>query len=119
MSRLNKKYDLKDYRIRSIYLGQYDNSAFDEAARDEFRLRFYDDASTFCLEKRSQRRGPCLKQSVSISLQTGMALLQGDYEPLKESGNALCLELYAKLRNQIRVPKASWMTVARQYKRVS
>ena len=119
MSKLNKKYDPTDFRIRSIFLGQYGSKAQSgSATRDEFRLRFYDDATSVCLEKRSYRRGLCLKQSVSIPLKTGIALLQGDYEPLRESG-PLCLELYAKLRDQIRIPKASWMTVARKYKKAS
>ncbi len=115
MSRLLHKKEPKDFRIRSIYLGQYGGES--RNAGSEYRLRLDDGASSICLEKRSRMRGVYIKQRVSIPLETGMALMQGDYGPLKESGSALCLELYEKLNDQPRIPKASWRTVARQYKR--
>ncbi len=99
------------YRIRSLYFDNYSDKALREKVdgvdmREKFRLRFYNDDPSFIrLEKKSKRHGLCYKQSAHITYETCKALLNGDYEPLKESGDALLTELYAKMTYELLRPK--------------
>ncbi len=100
------------YRIRSLYFDNYSDKALREKVdgvdiREKFRLRFYNgDTSFIRLEKKSKRRGLCYKQSARIPYHACEALLRGDYSLLKASGDALCLELYAKMHNELLRPKS-------------
>ncbi len=99
------------YRIRSLYFDNYGDKALREKVdgvdmREKFRLRFYNgDTSFIRLEKKCKRRGLCYKQSARIPKNVCKALLVGNYEPLRESGDALCLELYAKTQSELLRPK--------------
>ncbi len=99
------------YRIRSLYFDNYEDKALREKVdgvdrREKFRLRFYNgDTSYIRLEKKSKRRGLCYKQSACVPYDVCRAVIGGDYEPLKASGDALCLELYAKMQNELLRPK--------------
>lgn len=99
------------YRIRSLYFDNYKDKALCEKIdgvneREKFRLRFYNDDSSFIrLEKKSKKNGLCFKQSAVIPFQTCQDLLAGKYEVLKESGDPLHLELYAKMQYELLRPK--------------
>lgn len=99
------------YRIRSLYFDNYNDKALLEKIdgideREKFRLRFYNDDPAYVrLEKKSKKGGMCFKQISVIPTQTCRALLDGHYEALKETGDALHLELYAKMRHDILRPK--------------
>lgn len=99
------------YRIRSLYFDNYDDKALREKVdgvdrREKFRLRYYNgDTSFIRLEKKSKLRGMCFKQSAHIPYRTCEAIMQGDFAALKHSGDALCLELYAKVRHELLRPK--------------
>ncbi len=99
------------YRIRSLYFDNYGDKALREKidgvdTREKFRLRFYNgDTSFIRLEKKSKRRGLCFKQSARVPLEACRALIEGDCEPLRQCGGALCLELYAKTQSELLRPK--------------
>lgn len=99
------------YRIRSLYFDNYNDKALREKIdgvdeREKFRLRFYNDDPSFIrLEKKSKKNGLCFKQSSFIPFDACQALLAGNYKVLKESGDPLHLELYAKMQYQQLRPK--------------
>lgn len=100
------------YRIRSLYFDNYDDKALREKIdgvddREKFRLRLYNaNPSYIRLEKKSKKGGLCFKQSTAITPDACHELLAGNYEPLRESGDALHLELYAKIRHELLRPKS-------------
>lgn len=99
------------YRVRSLYFDNYNDKALREKIdgvdeREKFRLRFYNDDTSFIrLEKKSKKNGLCFKQSAEIPSWICQALLDGQYEALKENGDLLHLELYAKIRHELLRPK--------------
>lgn len=94
------------YRIKSVYFDNYNDKALKEKIdgvneREKFRLRLYNDDTSFIrLEKKSKKNGLCFKQSTLITKEECMQLLEGNYDTLKEKGNPLCMELYAKMQYQ-------------------
>lgn len=94
------------YRVKSLYFDNYNDKALKEKIngvneREKFRLRLYNnDLSFIRLEKKSKRKGICFKESATITAKECRRLLDGDIATLKESGNPLCLELYAKMYYQ-------------------
>lgn len=57
------------------------------------------------LKKRAKKKGICFKESAAISEEECRLLLDGYFTVLKENGNPLCLELYAKMCYQRLRPK--------------
>ena len=94
------------YRVRSLYFDNYYDKAFREKIdgvneREKFRLRLYNNDTSFIrLEKKSKKNGICFKESAIITADECARLLDGDLAVLKENGESLCLELYAKMHYQ-------------------
>ncbi len=94
------------YRVKSLYFDNCNDKALREKIdgvndREKFRLRLYNDDTSFIrLEKKRKRNGICFKESTIISADECIRLLDGDLAVLKENGNYLCLELYAKMHYQ-------------------
>ncbi len=99
------------YQIRSLYFDNYNDKALREKLdgvniRDKFRIRYYNnDPSIIKLEKKSKINGLCNKQSASITKEQVESIIAGDYEFLKDSKNALMVELYAKMSCQLLRPR--------------
>lgn len=91
------------YEIRSLYFDNIRDKALREKLdgvdrREKFRLRYYNrDPSYIRLEKKSKLYGKCAKTSVRVTKELAGALAAGERDALKESGESLLLELYAKM----------------------
>jgi len=78
------------YLVRSAYLDDADSSCLSENLagtdpRSKFRVRYYnDDAGRLLLEKKSKRRGMCLKESCPLSPAEYDLLLRGEVPRLRE-----------------------------------
>lgn len=98
--------DGNSYRVKSLYFDNYNDKALKEKIdgvneREKFRLRLYNDDTSFIrLEKKSKKNGICFKESVIITADECKRLIDGDLAVLKENGEPLCLELYAKMHYQ-------------------
>lgn len=98
--------DGNSYRVKSLYFDNYNDKVLKEKIdglneREKFRLRLYNDDTSFIrLEKKSKKNGVCFKESVIITADECTRLLDGDLAMLKENGNLLCQELYAKMHFQ-------------------
>lgn len=96
----------RGYRVKSLYFDNYNDKALKEKVdgvneREKFRLRLYNNDTSFIrLEKKSKKNGICFKESAIITANECSRLLDGDIATLKENGNHLCLELYAKMYYQ-------------------
>lgn len=99
--------DGKGYRVKSLYFDNYNDKVLKEKMdgvneREKFRLRLYNNDTSFIrLEKKSKKNGLCFKESAVITKDECARLLDGDLTVLKENGNPLCLELYAKMHCQL------------------
>ena len=99
------------YRVKSLYFDNYNDKALREkiegfSEREKFRLRLYNNDSSFIrLEKKSKKNGICFKKSTVITEKECQRLLAGDLAVLKENGDSLCLELYAKMHYQLLRPQ--------------
>lgn len=91
------------YKIRSLYFDNDKNKALREKIdgvnyREKFRIRCYnDDYSYISLEKKSKINGLCNKQSTRLTPEQCRAIIDGDCEWMKDSGDKLIFELYSKL----------------------
>ncbi|HHW30074.1 MAG TPA: polyphosphate polymerase domain-containing protein [Clostridiaceae bacterium] len=100
------------YRVKSLYFDNYKDKALKEKidgvdGREKFRLRIYNNNTSFIrLEKKSKKNGISYKEGTTISEEDCRRLLKGDFAVLKEKGNPLCLELYAKIHYQQLRPKS-------------
>ena len=94
------------YRVKSLYFDNYNDKVLKEKIdgineREKFRLRLYNNDTSFIrLEKKSKKNSICFKDSAIITAKECSRLLDGDISMLKENGNSLCLELYAKMKYQ-------------------
>ncbi len=94
------------YRVKSLYFDNYNDKALKEkvdgvSKREKFRLRLYNNDTSFIrLEKKSKKNGVCFKRKAVITEKECRRLLDGDLAVLKENGNPLCVELYAKMHYQ-------------------
>ena len=94
------------YIIRSLYFDNYADKAVVEklagaSRREKFRIRFYNDDPSFIrLEKKSKANRLCYKKNTPISIEQCEGILEGNWNLLKESGQALLLELYTKMYYQ-------------------
>lgn len=99
------------YQIRSLYFDNYENKALREkingiSNREKFRIRYYnDDLSYIKLEKKSKIYGLCNKLSATITKEECEKIINGDIEWMKDSNQALLVELYAKMHYQQLRPK--------------
>ena len=106
-------YVLSDgsYKIRSLYFDNYEDKALKEkvdgiSRREKFRIRCYNFNYDFIrVEKKIKLAGLGTKLSARITKDEVARLIQGDYEFLKHSGNAVLTELYAKMKHQLLRPK--------------
>lgn len=99
------------YQIRSLYFDNYQDKALREKIdgvnkREKFRIRYYNDDFTYIkLEKKSKIYGLCNKLSATITKEECERIIAGDIEWMRESKQALILELYAKMKYQQLRPK--------------
>ncbi len=99
------------YFVQSLYFDNYNDKVLREKIdgvdqREKFRLRFYNNNTGFIrLEKKSKKKGLCFKESTSVSHDLCMKLLIGEFEALRENGDSLCMELYAKMQYELLRPK--------------
>lgn len=99
------------YRISSLYF----DSPYDKALREKldginrrekFRIRYYNhDTSFIRLEKKIKVNGLCGKLSAPLTAAEVERILQGDYDFLLHSENALLQEFYSKIKGQLLHPK--------------
>lgn len=94
------------YRVRSLYFDNYRDKALMEKIngvnhREKFRIRYYNADTNFIrLEKKSKRSGLCYKQSVPLTREQCERILSGGTEWMRDSGDPLLTELYAKMEYQ-------------------
>lgn len=94
------------YIIRSLYFDNYADKAVIEklsgaSRREKFRIRFYNNDPSFIrLEKKSKANRLCYKKNAPITLAQCEGILDGNLGLLKESGQALMMELYTKMHYQ-------------------
>lgn len=99
------------YLIRSLYFDNLSDKALREKinginVREKFRIRYYNnDTSIIHLEKKCKENDLCLKYSTTISAQQAQKIVDGEYEWMMESGDALVEELYSKIQSQGLRPK--------------
>ncbi len=99
------------YFIRSLYFDNYQDKALAEklsgvSEREKFRIRYYNNNDSFVnLEKKSKKNQLGTKISATLSKEQCQKILDGDWQFLKESGNALLMEFYSKLYHHQLRPK--------------
>lgn len=92
------------YQIRSLYFDDPADTALREKLdgvrrREKFRIRYYNqDTSMIHLEKKSKLAGLGNKQTTALTAAQAQAIANGDIGWMAGSGDALMLELYAKMR---------------------
>ena len=92
------------YQIRSLYFDDPADTALREkldgvSRREKFRIRYYNqDTSVIHLEKKSKLAGLGNKQTTTLTAAQAQAIADGDIGWMTGSGDALLLELYAKMR---------------------
>lgn len=99
------------YQIRSLYFDNYKDKALVEKLngvnnREKFRIRIYNhDSSLIRLEKKSKINGLCVKEDVPLTKEECLRLIRGDILWMRETGEPLFLELYAKMKSQLLKPR--------------
>lgn len=99
------------YFIRSLYFDNIADKALREKldgvnCREKFRIRYYNNNTELIhLEKKSKINGLGSKQNAMLSKQEVMAIVNGDYDWMIDSGRPLVCELYAKMKSQGLRPK--------------
>ncbi len=108
------------YQIRSLYFDDPADTALREkidgvSRREKFRIRYYNyDTSVIHLEKKSKLAGLGCKQMTVLTDAQAQAIVDGDIDWMAEcgkspslhsGGDALLLELYAKMRGGGLKPK--------------
>jgi len=99
------------YRISSLYFDTPYDKALREKLdginqREKFRIRYYNnDLSFIRLEKKIKVNGLCGKLSAPLTAAEVEQILQGDYDFLLRSENALLQEFYSKLKGQLLHPR--------------
>ncbi|MDO5845571.1 MAG: polyphosphate polymerase domain-containing protein [Methanocorpusculum sp.] len=92
------------YRIRSLYFETPDDKVLTEKLygimeREKFRIRFYNGSTSFIrLEKKLKINTLSSKVTCRITKDEVEKILAGDYEWMRDSGRALLLELYVKMK---------------------
>lgn len=99
------------YRIRSLYFDNLYDKALREKmdglrSKEKFRIRLYDnDLSFIKLEKKTKIGSVGYKVSARLTEEQCRRLLRGDTDWMPATGDALVLELYAKMKYQLLKPK--------------
>lgn len=99
------------YQIRSLYFDNMQDRALLEkisgvSEREKFRIRCYDfDYDFIRLEKKVKKGGLGYKLSAGLTVEEMERLLNGETEWLKQSKDALKVELYEKMKFQGLRPK--------------
>lgn len=99
------------YFIRSLYFDNvYDSALKDKVNgvnnREKFRIRCYNrDESFVRLEKKSKINGLCNKIQARLTREEAEKIICGDLDWMKDSGRALVVEFYAKMRFGLLRPK--------------
>lgn len=100
-----------EYHIRSLYFDTPEDTALREKLdgvkdRDKFRIRYYNEDTSFIhLEKKSKRADLCVKSSANLTKVQAQAIVDGNLEWMKESGEELIRELYMLMRQKNLRPK--------------
>jgi VTC domain. len=100
-----------EYRVRSLYFDDpYDSALLEKINgvdyREKFRIRMYnEDCSFIRLEKKIKSGGLGAKLSAALTRQQADSIFEGDTGWMRESGNALLVELYAKMQGNLLRPK--------------
>ncbi|SHK58601.1 polyphosphate polymerase domain-containing protein [Desulforamulus aeronauticus] len=99
------------YVVRSIYFDDDNDTAVKEKLagvkyREKFRIRTYDSfASVIKLEKKVKNNGVGYKESARLTREECQSLLRGNYDFLIERSEAVCKQLYIKMRTGLFKPK--------------
>lgn len=99
------------YQIRSLYFDNPDDKALREkiigiSDREKFRIRCYDFNFDFIrLEKKVKRGGLGYKVSAPLTFSEVQKIIDSDLEWMKDSSEALIVELYEKMKIQGLRPK--------------
>lgn len=84
-----------EYHIRSLYFENFDNLILKEKIeglnhRVKFRIRIYDhDPSTLRLERKTRRNGMGCKESIPLTPDQCLKLMEGDTSFVEETGTPL------------------------------
>lgn len=103
--------DQEGYKIRSLYFDNYSDKAVTEklaglSQREKFRIRFYNDDSSFIrLERKAKANRLCYKDTSIITKDQCESILAGDFNFLKDENNPLFMTLYARIRTQSLRPR--------------
>ncbi len=99
------------YTIASVYFDDYNNKAYAEkvngdAIRHKYRIRFYNDDTSFLkLERKSKVHQMTMKSSASLTESEVKKIYDGDYEFLKEKQEDLYKDFYFQLSKGLIKPK--------------
>lgn len=99
------------YKIRSLYFDNMEDKALKEkidgvSNREKFRIRCYDFNFDFIrLEKKVKKGGLGYKISAPLTYDQTEKIINGDLEWMKNSSEALIIELYEKMKTQGLRPK--------------
>ncbi len=99
------------YLIRSLYFDTASDKALQEkisgvSEREKFRIRCYNfDYSFIRLEKKVKKGGLGYKLSAALSREDVKRITEGDTEWMKDSSEALIVELYEKMKYEGLRPK--------------
>lgn len=101
------------YFIRSLYFDNVYDTALREKVdgvnnREKFRIRCYNRDDSFVrLEKKSKIDGLCNKISTPCTAEEVGRILNGDIEWMRDSGRALMVELYSKMKSGLLRPRVT------------
>ena len=99
------------YRVNSLYFDTPDDRALKQKMsgadrREKFRLRYYGERPEYLkMEKKIKKGGLCSKRSARLTYEQAKRLLDGDAAFLLESGDALLIELYSKMKGELLRPR--------------
>lgn len=99
------------YVIRSLYFDNAADKALREKLdgvnnREKFRIRYYNHNPEFLrLEKKSKRNSLSSKESAELTTSEAGAIVEGDWDWMRDADRPLVRELYCKMRLQGLRPK--------------
>jgi hypothetical protein len=99
------------YMVKSLYFDDYSESALNDNLagnqfRHKYRIRFYNaNTSYICLEKKVKVLNKGYKDSVCITKNDVIKILNGSYEWMLNSQSSVLTELYTEIKNNGLRPK--------------
>ncbi len=99
------------YRVNSLYFDTPGDKALLQKIsgvdqREKFRIRYYGTDRRFLrLEKKIKKGGLCSKRSARLTYEQTESILNGNIRFLLESGDALMIELYSKMKGELLQPR--------------